>query len=123
MEETYPEDTFPAPGKSDPREVRIIGEGLVYGHIEAWTQIIRSYQDIHVGHRITLIYKGEPVQNITTLFKMNRELSPDGFQLVVTAPDGDFSDVSKLNRLLTEGTGPEYQKFVPREVHRILPLF
>lgn len=105
-----------------PRTIVVTNDELVHGNIEAWMNIIASYAERHPEHVVLIYYEGEPVNNLQTLF---RKESPnkEAFQLVVETPDGFLKDVPKLFRLLVEGAGPNYGRFIQKELHKVLDLF
>ena len=109
--------------QTSPREIVVTNAALEYGNIEAWTNIIASYHQRHPGHRVIIIYDGEPVSSVVSLFKMGEALNPHAFQMSVAAPDALWKDVPKLYRYLVEGGGAGYGKFLQREIHRVLNLF
>ena len=111
------------PPKSPPRKIEIDNEAFGYGNIEAWANIIRSYRELHPQHHVLLLYHSQPVANLTALFKLGKEVDRDAFQLSVAAQDKDFQHLNKLHRLLVEGAGPDFQKFLVPELHRVLKLF
>ncbi|MBI3991717.1 MAG: hypothetical protein HY342_00475, partial [Candidatus Lambdaproteobacteria bacterium] len=103
------------PAVTKPRAIVVTNEEFVYGNIEAWINIIESYRRRHPEHRVSILYEGEPVNNLVSLFKLQRTPGDDSFKLVVTAPDKNLKDVPKLYRLLVEGAGPNYQRFIQKE--------
>ena len=111
------------PAVTKPRAIVVSNDVFVYGNIEAWINIIESYRQKHPEHRVSILYKGEPVNNLVTLFKMQRAPDDDAFELVVTAPDKSLKDVPKLYRLLVEGAGPNYERFIQKEAFKVLTLF
>jgi hypothetical protein len=117
------EPLYVPPKQSPPRKLVIDNEAFGYSNIEAWANIIRSYVEKHPGHRVNLIYHGEPVQSLTYLFKLGKTVDRDAFQVSVAAPDQDFRQVTKLCRLLVEGAGPDFKKFIVKDLHRTLKLF
>jgi len=117
------ESTTPPPKRSKPRNLVVTNELLEFGNIEAWLNIIRSYKSLHPTHRVILYYKGEVVNNLINLFKLGRPVAAEGFQLEVAAPDEDFTHEPKLFRLLVEGAGPDYERFIIHELHTVLKLF
>lgn len=106
-----------------PRRIVITADHFAYANIEAWMNIIRSYKQVHPNHEVTLLYQGEPTKNVQYLFRLNKPVNRDGFELVVGAPAEEQKDVAKLYRLLVEGAGADYQKFLDRELYRTLKLF
>lgn len=106
-----------------PRRIVITIDHFGFANIEAWMNIIRSYKAVHPNHQVTLLYQGEPTKHVQYLFKLGRPVNRDGFELVVAAPADEQKDVAKLYRLLVEGAGADYQKFLDRELYRTLKLF
>ena len=116
-------ESTPPPKRSKPRHLVVTNKLLEFGNIEAWQNIIRSYKSLHPSHRVILYYNGEVVNNLISLFKMGRPVNAEGFQLEVAAPDEDFTHEPKLYRLLVEGAGPDFERFISHELHRVLKLF
>ena len=106
-----------------PRRIVITVDHFAFANIEAWMNIIRSYKAVYPNHQVTLLYQGEPARNVQYLFRLGRPVNRDGFELVVGAPADEQKDVAKLYRLLVEGAGPDYEKFLDRELYRTLKLF
>ena len=106
-----------------PREIVITNRGLEYGNIEAWASIIASYRQRHPEHDVLILYEGEPVVSMISLYKRGAKLNLGGFQLAVSAPDANWKDVPKLYRYLVEGASPAFGKFIEKEVFRVLDLF
>jgi hypothetical protein len=105
-----------------PRTIVISNDELVHGNIEAWMNIIASYRERHPDHAVVIFYEGEPVNNLQTLFRKGVP-NKEAFQLVVETPDGFLKDVPKLFRLLVEGAGPNYRRYIEKELHKVLDLF
>lgn len=108
---------------SEPRTIPITRDHFGFINIEAWLNIIRSYQAKYPHHRVHLIYRGEEIRNRMYLFKMARPIDKEGFQCYVSADDQDLGDTTKLYRLLMEGAGPNPHPFITQEVNRVLDLF
>jgi hypothetical protein len=106
-----------------PREIVITNRTLEYGNIEAWTSIIASYRQLHPDHEVTILYDGEPVNSVLSLFKIGDNVDLMAFQLVVSAPDANWKDVPKLYRYLVEGASASFKKFIEKDLHRVLKLF
>ncbi|MDH5753508.1 MAG: hypothetical protein OEZ59_13950 [Deltaproteobacteria bacterium] len=117
------EPSFPPESKSKPRRIPVASEKIIFGHLEAWANIIRSYQATHPSHRVMLRYEDEAVLSLMELFKMAGRLNPQGFELVVAAADHNLKDVPKLVRYLVEGASDSYNQFIRRDVHQVQPLF
>ena len=54
---------------------------------------------------------------------MEAQPNRHGFQMVVTAPDKNLKDVPKLYRFLVEGAGPNFARFIEKEMYQVLKLF
>ena len=106
-----------------PREIVITNRTLEYGNIEAWTNIITSYRQLHPDHEVTILYEGEPVHSMLSLYKAGDDINLAGFQLVVSAPDASWKDVPKLYRHLVEGASAHFKKYIEKDLHRVLKLF
>ena len=106
-----------------PREIVITNQALEFGNIEAWTSVIASYNQKHPDHEVVIIYEGQRVNSMIALYKKIEKLNRNGFEMVVAAPDENWSDVPKLYRYLVEGAGPNYRKFIEKELHTVLKLF
>lgn len=117
------EPFYTPPPHSPLRRIVIENEAFSFGNFEAWGNIIRSYEQAHPGHRVLLVYQGEPVQSLTYLFKLGKSLDLGAFEVAVAGEDRDFRDAGKLLRLLVEASGPGYERFIIREIHRTLKLF
>lgn len=117
------EPFYTPPQHSPLRRIVIDNEDFGFGNVEAWANIIRSYEQSHPGHRVLLVYQGKPVMNFTYLFKLGKLVDREGFEVAVAAEDRDYRHTSKLLRLLVEGAGPDYERFITHEIHRVLKLF
>jgi hypothetical protein len=111
------------PKHSPPRKIVIDNEAFGFGNIEAWANIIRSYRELHPQHRVLVLYQGEPVANLASLFKLGKQVNRSAFELSVAANDQNFKHLAKLYRLLVEGAGKDFEKFLVPELHRTLKLF
>ena len=112
----------PIPKVTAPRNIVVTNEEFVYGNIEAWMNIIESYRNAHPDHVVVIIYEGEPVNDLKMLFRKGQP-NKEGFQLTVETPDGFLKDVPKLFRLLVEGAGTHYERFIQKELYKVLELF
>ena len=117
------EPTFPPDKQSQPKVITITSPHFAFSNIEAWINIMRSYEAKHPTHSVHLVYEGKEIQNRLALFRVERPVNKEGFECYVTARDENMIDVPKLYRLLYEGAGPNFMQFINREVHTILKLF
>jgi len=106
-----------------PRDIVISNPEFTNGNVEAWINIIDSYREVHPDHHVIILYEGEIVNNMISLFKLEGPPNRQGFQMTVRAPDGNWKDVAKLYRLLVEGASPNFHKFIGKEMYRVLKLF
>ena len=106
-----------------PRDIVVTNPSIEYGNVEAWINIIQSYNEVHPEHRVLIFYEGQPVQNLISLFKMENPANRDGFEMAVSAPDSNWKDVAKLFRFLVEGASPRFQQFINKEMYQVLSLF
>ena len=109
--------------KTAPRDIIIGNDVLEYGNIEAWINIIESYNVAYPTHEVVILYEAEPVKSLFTLFKMQTSINRAGFQMQVRAPDANLKNVPKLYRLLVEGAGKGYQQYIKKEMYQTLHLF
>ncbi|MBI4082353.1 MAG: hypothetical protein HY423_07050 [Candidatus Lambdaproteobacteria bacterium] len=106
-----------------PRPLPISGSTLTMGHVEAWMRIIRSYLDLHPDHEVEILYDNDPVNDLRSLFRSGAELNLGAFQLQLKTPDGNRKHAAKLYRHLVEGTGPDYERYLHRELFKVQNLF
>ena len=106
-----------------PRDIVITNRSLENGNIEAWINIIQSYNAVHPEHQVIIYYEGTVISNMISLFKMEQNPNLNGFQMVVKAQDGDWKNVAKLYRFLVEGASPRFEQFIKKDVYQVLKLF
>jgi hypothetical protein len=106
-----------------PRPLPISGSTLTMGHIEAWIRIIRSYIDLHPDHEVEIQYEDEPVKDLRSLFHAGEDVNLGAFRLLLKASDGNRKHAAKLYRHLVEGTGPDYERYLHRELFKVQNLF
>ena len=105
------------------RKIPVEHPDFGFGNVEAWANILRSYRAAFPTHEVTLYYESKPVQNLTYLFKLGHAVDRAKFELAVAATEETRKPVAKLVRLLIEGAGPNYARFLGRELHQTLDLF
>ena len=108
---------------TNPRPIANSNDEFLFGNIEAWIKIIQSYEVKHPDHRVLISYRGEPVNDLISLFKQTMKPGDEDFKLVVATPDDNTKDVPKLYRLLVEGASPNFERFIQREAFKVLDLF
>jgi hypothetical protein len=105
------------------RPIVVSAQPMRFGNFEAWINIIQSYQQRHPQHHVRIRYKGDPVNNLVELFKIARNPDTGAFAVEVDVTDGDYRDLAKLYRLLAEGGGPDYERYLAKELFQVLRLF
>ena len=108
---------------TDLRPLVIENSHFTFGNIEAWINILKSYQSTFPDHKVMLIYNGVPVNNLANLHKQVHNLNLERFELKVSGEDMNRKNVSKLRRLLMEGGGPNFKPFINRELYKVTQLF
>ena len=106
-----------------PRDIVVTNRDFTYANVEAWKNIIESYLQNHPEHDVAILYEGKTLANLIALCKMEAQPNRHGFQMVVTAPDKNLKDVPKLYRFLVEGAGPNFARFIEKEMYQVLKLF
>lgn len=106
-----------------PRDIIVTNRALENGNVEAWINIIQSYNAAHPDHEVVIYYEGTAVNNMISLFKMQKAPNPNGFQMVVKARDGNLKDVAKLYRFLVEGGSARFERFIQKDMYQVLKLF
>lgn len=105
------------------RPIVVSAEPMRFGNFEAWINIIQSYRQRHPAHYVRIRYRGDPVNNLVELFKIARNPDTTAFEVEVDVTDGDYQDLAKLYRYLAEGAGPNYERFLSKELFQVLKLF
>lgn len=106
-----------------PRDLVITNSSIEYGNIEAWINIIESYQANHPEHEVVILYEGDPINNMTSLYKLEDNPNLHGFQMLVRSSDTEFKDIPKLYRFLVEGASANFQRYIKKEMYKTLNLF
>lgn len=106
-----------------PRDLVVTNRAIEFGNIEAWMNIVESYEQSHPGHEVVFLYEGETVHNLITFFKMDSQPNREAFQVLVSAPDANLKDVPKLYRFLVEGGSNRFERYIQKETYQVLKLF
>ena len=91
------------------------------GNVEAWKNIIESYQISHEGIKVLIYHNGEKINNINTLFKWGKVKNGD--VILFSLAGSNFKNISKLQKYLYEGASNRFQKYLKKDIHSSLELF
>ncbi|MCB1139891.1 MAG: hypothetical protein KDK23_14110 [Leptospiraceae bacterium] len=101
--------------------VQVTNELFHNGNVEAWKNIIESYETKHGGNKVIVYHEGELIQDLNALFKWGK-VKHGGiimFQVAGTAIKG----VSRLQKYLHEGASPRFEAFMKHDINKVLNLF
>lgn len=101
--------------------VQVTNELFHNGNVEAWKNIIESYETKHAGNKVIVYHEGELIQDLNALFKWGK-VKHGGiimFQVAGTAIKG----VSRLQKYLHEGASPRFEAFMKHDINKVLNLF
>ena len=101
--------------------VQVTNELFHNGNVEAWKNIIASYQDRYPSCRVLVYHEGELIQDLNALFKWGKV--KHGGVLLFQVLGEDISDVRRLQKYLFEGASSRYEAFLKQDIYRHLNLF
>lgn len=101
--------------------VQVTNELFHNGNVEAWKNIIESYQFKYPHLQIYIFHDGQRVNNINSLFKWGKVNHGDAILFSIVGED--FKSISKLQRYLFEGASNRFQVFLKKDVNKVLNLF
>ncbi|WP_028973145.1 hypothetical protein [Spirochaeta cellobiosiphila] len=119
-----PSPTAPPPQGSKmvgPYAVPVTNELFHNGNVEAWKRIIESYKVSHAGTDVVILYDGERIHDINTLFKWGKVKHGSAILFAVTGDN--ITDVSKLKKYLSQGASSRFEVFLNSPVGKVLNLF
>jgi len=102
-------------------KVQVTNELFHNGNVEAWKNIIESYQRKYPASKVTVYYDGEEVHNIHSLFKWGKVKI--GNIIYFSVRGEEVKDVAKLKQLLYQGASPLFNYFIKKNPGTILKLF
>ncbi len=99
-----------------------ISNGLFHhGNVEAWQNIIESYQTKHPESKVQLYHEGNRINQIGSLFKWGKVKMGDSIFFSI---DGyEIKNVAKLQKYLFEGASPRFSRFIKKNINLVLDLF
>lgn len=101
--------------------VQVTNELFHNGNVEAWRNIIESYQRKHQGNTVLLFHNGQRIKHISSLFKWGKVKVGDSILFSVVGEE--IKDVAKLKKYLYEGASHNFKYFVKKDVNAVLTLF
>lgn len=101
--------------------VQVTNELFHNGNVEAWKNIIESYVTKFKGCEVVVFYDNEYINNLNSLFKWGKVKM--GSVILFSVVGVEFAAVSKLKRYLFEGASSRYEKFLDKDVNKVLNLF
>lgn len=101
--------------------VQVTNELFHNGNVEAWKNIIESYQSKHKGLEVYIFHDGKRVNNINSLFKWGKVKHGDVILFQVAGDN--FKGISKLQRYLFEGASNRFPRFMKKDLNKPLNLF
>ncbi len=110
------------PLQTTPRyAVPVTNELFHYGNVEAWQNIIESYQKKYGDLRVQVFHREKPVYRISSLFKWGKVVVGDVIYFSVSGTE--FKDMAKLKKYLTIGASSRFMPFIKKSANGSLDLF
>ncbi|MDH4128000.1 MAG: hypothetical protein OEV44_04555 [Spirochaetota bacterium] len=92
-----------------------------FSNIEAWKNIIESYEYKYPNNKILIFYNGEMLNKIITLYKLAKI---DAGTVVTFCVTGDKpKELNKLYKYLSVGAGPKFEVFLQNQTNKVLEIF
>ena len=101
--------------------VQVTNELFHNGNVEAWKNIIESYEGSHPGCKVIVYHEGELIQDLNSLFKWGKV--KHGGLLMFQVAGNAIKNVSRLQKYLHEGASKRYETFMKHDMNRNLSLF
>ncbi|HON17273.1 MAG TPA: hypothetical protein PLA51_12425 [Spirochaetota bacterium] len=101
--------------------VQVTNELFHNGNVEAWKKILESYNAKYPDLTVHVMFGGEVINDINSLFKWGKVKHGDSIFFQVSGEN--ILGVSKLQKYLYEGASPRYEQFLKLGVGRVLNLF
>ena len=101
------------PQQTTPRyAVPVTNELFHYGNVEAWQNIIESYQKKYDDLKVHIFHREKPIYRISSLFKWGKVSVGDVIHFSVSG--AEFKDMAKLKKYLTIGASPRFMPFIKK---------
>lgn len=101
--------------------VQVTNELFHNGNVEAWKKILESYHAKFPELTVHVMFGGEVINDINSLFKWGKVKHGDSIFFQVSGEN--ILGVSKLQKYLFEGASQRYEQFLKLGVGRVLNLF
>jgi len=101
--------------------VQVTNELFHNGNVEAWKKILESYHTKFPELTVHVMFGGEVINDINSLFKWGKVKHGDSIFFQVSGEN--IVGVSKLQKYLFEGASQRYEQFLKLGVGRVLNLF
>lgn len=100
--------------------VQVTNELFHNGNVEAWKNIIESYE-AKTQNQVIVYHEGELIQDLNSLFKWGKV--KHGGLIMFQVMGYQIKGVSRLQKYLHEGASSRYETFMKHDVNKILNLF
>jgi hypothetical protein len=101
--------------------VQVTNELFHNGNVEAWKNIIESFEAKHSDCKVIVYHEGELIQDLNSLFKWGKV--KHGGIIFFQIAGHNIKNVSRLQKYLFEGASKRFEAFLKRDVNKILNLF
>ena len=101
--------------------VQVTNELFHNGNVEAWKNIIESYEAKHVGNKVIVYHEGELIQDLNSLFKWGKV--KHGGVIMFQVAGAQIKGVSRLQKYLHEGASSRFEAFMKHDINKVLNLF
>ncbi|MBI3395943.1 MAG: hypothetical protein HY042_08920 [Spirochaetia bacterium] len=101
--------------------VQVSNELFHNGNVEAWKNIIESYQAAYPDCKVIVYHEGELIQDLNSLFKWGKV--KHGGLIMFQVAGATIKGVSRLQKYLYEGASKRYEAFMKHDVNKVLSLF
>ncbi len=101
--------------------VQVTNELFHNGNVEAWKNVVESYEIAHPGCRVIVFHEGELIQDLNSLFKWGKV--KHGGVIFFQVAGNNIKNVSRLQKYLHEGASKRYETFIKQDVYKTLNLF
>lgn len=101
--------------------VQVTNELFHNGNVEAWKNIIESYEATHAGCQVIVYHEGELIQDLNSLFKWGKV--KHGGLIFFQVAGQNLKHISRLQKYLFEGASSRFENFLKQDPNRMLQLF
>ena len=101
--------------------VQVTNELFHNGNVEAWKNVIESFQEKMEGCEVIVYHEGELIQDLNSLFKWGKVKHGGLIFFQVAGPQ--IKGVSRLQKYLHEAASPRFEAFLKHDVNKVLNLF